>query len=242
VLRCVSNFFTNVVLLFFMGAYMKSLFKITAISVIALSSVPALSQNLIANGGFELPGMTAPYSTLFAGDTTGLPSWTVTTGSIDIVRTPYPVSEQSQAIDLVGTGTNTGGVSQSFATVAGQDYHLSFDYLNNTDNPNSMLSAIVNVAGGALNKSWTVSYSGGTVNSGYMSFSGYFNAKDVSTLLSFTDQSHVANQGLFIDNVSVAAVPEASTWAMMIMGVGAVGAGMRRRNKLGMGSTKLANA
>lgn len=37
----------------------------------------------------------------------------------------------------------------------------------------------------------------------------------------------------FIDNISIAAVPEMSTWGMMILGLGVVGAGMRRRRSAG---------
>ena len=42
------------------------------------------------------------------------------------------------------------------------------------------------------------------------------------------------------DNVSVAAVPEPSTWMMLILGFGLIGTAMRRRSKLGL--TRLAFA
>jgi len=37
---------------------------------------------------------------------------------------------------------------------------------------------------------------------------------------------------MFLDSISVAAVPEPATWAMMLLGFGAIGFTMRRRKDL----------
>ena len=36
----------------------------------------------------------------------------------------------------------------------------------------------------------------------------------------------------FIDNISLAAVPEPASWALMMIGVGALGASLRSRRKM----------
>lgn len=80
----------------------------------------------------------------------------------------------------------------------------------------------------------TVSYTGSTVaapaqgnqgnaaNNGLFTFSG-----DGGTISSFTLTSSA--NSFEIDNVAVGGVPEPTTWAMMILGVGAVGGTLRRR-------------
>jgi hypothetical protein len=37
-----------------------------------------------------------------------------------------------------------------------------------------------------------------------------------------------------IDNIAINAVPEPATWAMMLLGFGAIGIGMRRQRKTGV--------
>lgn len=55
-----------------------------------------------------------------------------------------------------------------------------------------------------------------------------FTATGASSTLAFTSTTATAF-GPALDGVSVAAVPEPATWAMMIFGFGLVGAAMRRR-------------
>jgi hypothetical protein len=66
-------------------------------------------------------------------------------------------------------------------------------------------------------------------NLNWQSYSSVFQATSSTSTLSFVNTAGGANGGLFIDNISVAAVPEPATWAMMLLGFGLIGAGMRRR-------------
>lgn len=131
-----------------------------------------------------------------------------------------------------GSGTRASGtLSRDFATVLGREYTLTFDY-------------------GALGRGFdpiTVSYAGQlasfsrtanndlaqTFTQGVFKFTG---TGGVDTL-QFVSTGARNGDGV-IDNVSVSGVPEASTWAMMIFGVGAVGGTMRRRNR----TSRLAHA
>jgi hypothetical protein len=57
-----------------------------------------------------------------------------------------------------------------------------------------------------------------------------------SNTLEFLGLSQLTDQTAFIENVNVAAVPETSTWAMMILGFATLGFwGYRGRNKLAPG-------
>jgi len=70
---------------------------------------------------------------------------------------------------------------------------------------------------------------------GYDLFSQTFVANSSSTILTFIDTRGAFNAGIYLDDVSVdavAAVPEPSTWAMMILGFGGVGfMAYRRKSK-----------
>lgn len=59
----------------------------------------------------------------------------------------------------------------------------------------------------------------------------YTTLTDVTTggVLSFQDSGPAGNEGNLLDNVVLSAVPEPSTWALMIAGFAVVGFGLRRR-------------
>ena len=48
---------------------------------------------------------------------------------------------------------------------------------------------------------------------------------------SFVDQGPSNQQGNLLDNVAVTSVPEPATWAVMLVGFGAIGASMRNNNR-----------
>jgi len=241
-----------------MGAYMKSLFKIIAVSAIALSPVPALAQNLLVNGGFE--DSTGPYQygsfthtgTATGGNITSIitygPGAAYPNGAYgNPVAPPYGQANNFKgAYFAADSGTET--LSQQISIVAGQDYEFKFDGLFPANGYANVGNAVFQVtftdSGNFTHNLVTVPVNASLAADTWKDWSSFFNTTQsgLGTLsLTFVPDGQVGKD-IVIDNLSVAAVPEASTWAMMIMGVGAVGAGMRRRNKLGMGSAKLANA
>ena len=98
-----------------------------------------------------------------------------------------------------------GGLSQAFATTAGQEYQLTFDYSHNNGTYSPNYAAQVTVANG--NAPGNTIYSG-TVSQAYgpapwQAFSQDFIATSNSTLLTFIDTQGGYNAGIYLDDVSV---------------------------------------
>src|SRR5437879_8479614 len=85
------------------------------------------------NGSFEIG---AP-STCGAGDgllagSSAIPGWTISVGNVDwTTACNWTASEGTHSLDLVGGNTNIGGVAQTFDTVPGATYQVSFDLAGN---------------------------------------------------------------------------------------------------------------
>jgi hypothetical protein len=86
------------------------------------------------------------------------------------------------------------------------------------------------VATGNVSTSYTFDTTGATrTDMGWTPFTYNFVADGGTTTLSFTSSIGGA-YGAALDAVSVSdAVPEPATWALMILGFGAIGGAMRRR-------------
>ncbi len=108
----------------------------------AIDSSPGRGANLLTNGSFE-QGPPIPYMswggrtgylfvTLPDGNTE-IPGWIVKTpsgsGDVDYKRDYWQASDGFFSVDLCGF--NGGGIAQTFATVAGQMYAVTFDIAAN---------------------------------------------------------------------------------------------------------------
>ena len=118
---------------------MKTLLVMGIILILLLASIGIVSANLVSNGGFEDPLL--PYGTLQQRDMrSGLTSWTIESGNIDIIRALWKPAGQSQSIDL--SGCERGTISQSINTDPNGIYSLSFALSGNPYNdppgPNSV--------------------------------------------------------------------------------------------------------
>lgn len=190
---------------------------------------------------------------LFAGNT-AMTGWTVSVpGAIAWIDNTNPWSSTvgmttpngAKFLDLTGWSSEWSGlqhyagetqafrsiVSQTFDTVAGVTYNVSFDVGFGPDS---------NSTGGSmghpvLNSSVDVGLNGvyntfSSAADGWANKSFTFTATGASTTLSFkTGDTYSEYVGL--DNVSVNAVPEPETYAMMLAGLGALGFVGRRRRK-----------
>lgn len=208
-----------------------------AFIAVAIGIVPAAaSAQLVTNGGFESPVISNTCCNTAPPDP--LPGWTVTTGNVNVVNgmfngtsSPGPnlAYQGAQYLDLVGQG-GTGGISQALTLTPGALYNLMFAYSNNGFAPNESTSASASFMIDGL--SGTVSHSTATPTSlNWQIFSGNFVATGPN-ILSFTNLTGGPNEGILLDAVSVTPVPEPATWAMMLLGFGAIGFAARRRRSL----------
>lgn len=204
--------------------------KLTAVAVAALAlSAGAASAATIVNGSFEQSSIAniGAFTTLPSGST-AITGWTVGGDSVDYIGTYWAPSEGSRSIDMSGNGAGTLA-SQTFATVIGQAYEISFDMAGNPAGAPSTKSLDVNATGGATN-TYTFDTTGHDLaNMGWETKTYRFVATSANTTLTFLSNDNTA-YGPALDNVSIASVPEPATWSMLILGFGMLGMGLRRRS------------
>jgi hypothetical protein len=205
-----------------------------ALALTALTFVPsqAFAADLVTNGGFEVPTVSSPCCNTVPPDS--LDGWTATP-NVNVVVGTYASTngnlafEGNQYLDLVGQG-GTGSIYQDLATAVGQSYLLTFAYSHNLFTPSSATSASASVSLGSLFD--VVSQStGDSSNHDWQIYTGIFSATDTTTRLTFTNLTGGVNEGVLLDGVSVQAVPEPATWAMMLVGFLGIGMVTRRTRK-----------
>lgn len=218
-------------------------------------SLFALSQhghaNQLLNGGFESPAEGPPNYAAYnvpAGSNL-ITDWTIVQGNVDLtVAADYgPLANtldpsSVQDIDLIGDSSGSGGVfgglSQTFATVAGQEYQLTFDYSHNNGTYSPTYAASVTVADG--NAPGSTIYSG-TVSQAYgaapwVLFTQDFVATSDLTVFTIIDTQGGYNAGIYLDDVDVepvnpTATPLPAALPLFAGGLGFVGFLARRKKQ-----------
>jgi Protein of unknown function (DUF642) len=206
----------------------------SALALILLGSASA-SANLLSDPGFDSPTNPVNFPTFGFytnyGPVSGDPhyagtafdgSWQITSGNVDLVYQyqgwPAPPNSSPNYLDL--TGNQPGTIQQSFSTTPEEKYVLSFWYSNNPGGSPIPDRASVQVG----NLSTTVQHYGATTSDlQWIHFIEGFTASGSTTTLSFSQIDNCCNGGILLDSVNVSPVPEASTWAMMILGFFGVG-------------------
>lgn len=203
----------------------KHFFAGAALALLA-STGWAAGPNLIINGGFESSSFNGSFTTYAAGSS-ALTGWTIGQDSVDLVNNYWQPASGSFSLDL--SGNNDGTISQSFATAIGQKYVVSFDMAANPDDMNDPIKYMQ--VGLSQQGLYTFSAQGHThQNMGWTMQSFSFVATDVSSTLHFASLQESAS-GVALDNISVTAVPEPETYAMLLAGLGLMGAITRRRRQ-----------
>jgi len=179
------------------------------------------AQNLLVNGSFE------------TGDTTG---WNAT-GAIGVGFGEGSTDGIYAAGFNGGDQPPSGVLSQSFTTVAGENYSLSFDYGLFIVFPPGLpqtLDIAVDGTSALLNTTATTS-TGGAFPTPFDHFTFGFTADSTSTLLQFTDDAgnYTISEDGILDNVVVTNVPDSgSSLALMagaLIGLGGFSHKLRRR-------------
>jgi choice-of-anchor C domain-containing protein len=192
------------------------------------------------NGDFEVGGICG---NVYDVTGSGLPGWTVITGNIDWEGPPscggWAPSSGTHSLDLVGQTFGVGGIAQTFDTVPGTTYQVSFDLAGNYGNPPVVKPLAVTVGGVVHNFSFDTT-GRSAANMGWTTQTFTFVASSATTTISFvSDVSAYGppnNAGAALDNVriaplSVASVPlDWAQWAaaLLILVAGSLVFGRRR--------------
>jgi choice-of-anchor C domain-containing protein len=213
----------------------------TALTLCAVGSAHA---NLISNGSFEDPGIGLWYQNYgvntgdpnYAGAT--IPGWSISPNNVDIVSDKFsgaPAYDGHQYLDLVGTGS-TGGISQSFDTVLGQQYTLSFAYGNNPWSTTTASGLIDVVVSSLLNPIPITHDTSTTSNINWTLTSITFTGTGNPSILSFLNTVGGNNGGILLDDISVTATPIPPALALFGGGLGLISLVARRKRRRQSGS------
>jgi hypothetical protein len=202
-----------------------------------LASQNAQASELIVNGGFEASSsdLTTPPGWTNIGHEDGVLSYAASAPNI----TPY---QGLNFYSLDGAGDNGvfrpgDGITQSVATVTGANYQLTFG-LSGENGPGGVTTLAVTI--GSQTTDFTItSDSSGFFNKPFSTMTINYVASSADTAISFieTASNDGGNNDALIDGVSfqgpavTSAVPESSTWAMMILGFCGLGFMARRRKQ-----------
>lgn len=179
-----------------------------AVAALTLGSLAASAQNLLVNGSFE------------TGDLTG---WTAINNTPGGPYNVYPVAvhyaegASDGAYSALFNSGDTGPIAalaQTFATVPGVQYTLSFDYGTYTGGPSLPQSLIVEVSNSSLTPQLATSMQSGFLNPTFTTFTYTFTATDTSSTLTFSDDpaNFTYSEDGVLDNISVVkAAPPADT-------------------------------
>ncbi|KKS07865.1 hypothetical protein A3K01_03915 [candidate division WWE3 bacterium RIFOXYD1_FULL_43_17] len=151
------------------------------------------------NGSFET-GTTDPglYVTLNDGNTS-ITNWTVTSGSVDYIGTLWPASVGARSIDV--SGNEAGSISQTFTTVIGATYDVTFDMAGNPG-VQGLKTMDVSATGGTVD-SYEFNTTGKSLTDmGWEEMEFTFIATATDTTLTFTSTT-VSAYGPALDNVVI---------------------------------------
>jgi len=158
---------------------------------------------LVANGGFE------------TGDTTG---WNVQLGFFGLANVTSTSHSGAYALFFGNQDSGVDNILQSIATTPGSQYQLSF-----------WAAASGGQAWAYVDGRQVLSLPSNA--SSYTLYAVNFTASSTSTQLKFGSAAggYLSGGGYFLDDVTVTAVPEPSQWALMGLGLAAMGALVRRQ-------------
>ena len=196
-----------------------------AVALAATLGTAHAAPNLVVDGSFEdqaqATGSWAVYSTING--------WTTTSGSGIEVRNQVAGNAFDGHNYVELDSNNNSAMAQKLLTTAGTQYTLSFEYsaragVSAASNPIEVLWNGVSVA--------TVTADGTGLSGNDWHLFSYNVTGTGSDTLTFRAVGVNDSVGGSLDAVSVSAVPEASTYAMMFAGLIAIGFSLRgRRDK-----------
>jgi choice-of-anchor C domain-containing protein len=194
----------------------------------ALASLtPAHAATLIGDGNFDAPLSPGNFTTYSSGQSFG--PWTVGSGSVDLIGNYWQApATGGGSVDL--NGGDAGSIYQFFNATPGR-YQVSFYLSGNPDGGSNLKNMFADVSGIDLH-SYTFDTTGlSKTNMGYVLETFQFVSTGGSQYLQFASTDAGTPYGAVIGGVEVSAVPEASTWAMLLLGFGGIGMMLRARGR-----------
>jgi choice-of-anchor C domain-containing protein len=184
----------------------------------------AARANLVVDGNFDNPSGGGGFVTYGAGSDFG--PWHVNSGSVDLIGGYWqsPSGPSGGSVDLDGY-FQAGSISQTLNVTTAGLYNLSFALAGNPDNGTGPKTVLVTLASASQTYTFTVTNADTHSNMGYLQELLPNIALGVgSAKLTFASQDDATSAyGPVIGGVNVSAVPEPSTWAMLIIGFLGVG-------------------
>ena len=195
-----------------------------AIAFVGLTAFsPSGHAAVIVDGNFA--GAQDPYQTIGTNSTFGANNaWKVVSGTVDWIGNYWASpSPGGGSVDL--DGNSVGAISQTLFDLAAGTYKVTFALSGNPDGPPPSKSLQVSVTGSAAQDyAHPVVLGSGSVNYSIESYIFTWGGGDATLkFASLTGPQDNPYYGPVIGDVSISAVPEPSTWAMMILGFLAVG-------------------
>jgi hypothetical protein len=221
----------------------KASVALAALAIGMFAAQGSQAANLIIDGDFETTAASAN------GPVPGSP-WLIVAqpgqfvdgGVLDLTGADYipccgttgTAAELANHFATFGAGNVAGGdvLLQDVFTKPGQTYLLTYDSGALGGGSQSFSAVIINEANNQTLVSQTTSPTANdALGATFSSNSLRFVATGGQTLIAFTAPGAGINVDPVLDNVSVTAVPEPATWAMMLVGFGGLGMAMRSRRK-----------
>lgn len=155
----------------------------------------------VTNGSFEAGDDPGSFTTLIPGDT-DITDWAVTAGSVDYIGTYWQAAAGTRSVDM--NGTEAGAISQTFPTVIGAKYDVTFYMSGNPDGGPALKEMAVGATGvAAQNYTYDTSVEANTKADMKWSSRTYsFLATGASTILTFESLVDGA-YGPALDNIMI---------------------------------------
>ncbi|MCX8154864.1 MAG: choice-of-anchor C family protein [Verrucomicrobiae bacterium] len=183
-------------------AMKKSLLFVAWISLVG-AAVP-FGWGAIINGSFELGPPIVGDAVFVGGGSTDINGWIVTGHSVEVLGPPWDAFDGNRCLDL--SGYDAGGVQQTFSTIPGMTYAVTFNLAGNPEGPPQYKQVRVSVD--SFQHDYEVNSAGQTrYNLDWIPISFQFVASGSSATLWFKSQQNDA-YGPLLDNVAVLPVPE----------------------------------
>lgn len=158
--------------------------KAVADRIVRLGRDADRAANVLTNGSFEDgPEAAAGGFTPVGAESTAIKGWKVTTGSVDHIGTYWKAADGDRSLDL--NGNEVGAIAQTFKTIKGQKYRVTFALAANADAGAESMKVKVSAAG----KSDEFTFEKKEVsreNMGWVIKAWEFTATDDETTLEFT--------------------------------------------------------